>query len=156
MMLRPAIGAIWPRKRSTQNDNQNEKQDSVHVAGPSRIVVANVMRDAGFLRRSVSDRSQQGARVLANLAAPEAHLSSAMTPTSAAIAAKMAATQAAFLALRASACAAVRSATMRADISYFDSPSSSATNLSLSKPESAMLPSFSTTSRRALAGIPPN
>src|SRR5262245_1413939 len=65
MMLRPAMGAIWPRKRSAQNDNQNEKQDSVHVAGPSRILLANVMRDAGFPRRSVSDRSQQGARVLA-------------------------------------------------------------------------------------------
>src|SRR5262245_41584786 len=92
MLLRPAIGAIWPRKRSTQSDNQNEKQDSVHVAGPSRIVVANVMRDAGFLRRSVSDRSQQGARVLATLTDAEATVSRALTPTSAALSAKMSAT----------------------------------------------------------------
>jgi hypothetical protein len=44
------------------------------VAGPSRLL-ANVKRDAWFHvgdseRRTVSDRSQQGARMLANLAAP--------------------------------------------------------------------------------------
>jgi hypothetical protein len=67
-MLPPAIGAIWPRKRSAQSDKQNEKQDSVHAAGPSRILLANVMRDAAFQCRGTEEAGlQQGARVLVGL-----------------------------------------------------------------------------------------
>ena len=51
-----SYSATMEMNRSAQNENQAEKQDSVHVVGPSRILLANVKRDAWFLCRGPRTR----------------------------------------------------------------------------------------------------